>query len=82
MRVLVVGGLIGGFGALMLLGLLTMIRELFCGSMFETPFIADGNAASELLGHSAGSKPHPLIIDPSAKMTSQGDAQGIHSFRR
>ena len=37
-RVLVVGGaLIVGFGALMLLGLLTMIRALFCESLFETP---------------------------------------------
>ena len=54
MRVLVVGGaLIVGFGALMLLGLLTMIRELFGEKLFETPFITDWGATREHTEHSS-----------------------------
>ena len=53
MRVLVVGGaLIVGFGALMLLGLLTMIRELFCEKPFETPFMTDWGATRGHTEHS------------------------------
>jgi hypothetical protein len=52
MRVMVVVASIVGFGALILLGLLTMIRELFCESLYEAPFIADGDATRERAEHS------------------------------
>jgi hypothetical protein len=52
MRLLVVGALTIGFGFLALLGLLTMIRELFCESIVEAPFIADGEATREHTEHS------------------------------
>jgi hypothetical protein len=47
MRLLVAGALIVGFGTLVLLGLLTMIRELFCESLVEAPLMTGGEATNE-----------------------------------
>jgi hypothetical protein len=47
MRLLLVGVLILGLGALVFLGLLVMVRDLFCESLFEAPSMADEDAARE-----------------------------------
>jgi hypothetical protein len=50
MRVLLVGVLILGLGALAFLGLWVMVRDLFCESFLESPGVADEEAASEHTG--------------------------------
>jgi hypothetical protein len=52
MRVLLVGVLILGLGALVFLGLLVMVRDLFCESFLEAPSVADEEAAREHTGQS------------------------------
>jgi hypothetical protein len=50
MRLLLVGALILGLGTLVILGLLVMVRDLFCESLFEAPSVADEDAAREHTG--------------------------------
>jgi hypothetical protein len=52
MRVLLVGVLILGLGALVFLGLLVMVRDLFCESFLEAPSVADDETAREHTGQS------------------------------
>jgi hypothetical protein len=47
MRLLVVAALAIGLGTLALLGLLTMVRELFCESPLEAPFMIEKEAMRE-----------------------------------
>lgn len=48
-HILVVGILIFVVpGSLVLLGLLTMVRELFCDRILDAPSMTDGDAATEL----------------------------------
>jgi hypothetical protein len=47
MRLLVVAALTIGLGTLVLFGLLTMVRELFCESSLEAPFMIDKEAMRE-----------------------------------
>jgi hypothetical protein len=47
MRLLVVAAVAIGFGTLVLLGLLTMVRELFCDSPLEARFMIDKEAMRE-----------------------------------
>jgi hypothetical protein len=47
MRLLLVGVLILGLGALVFLGLWVMVRDLFCESFLESPGVADEEAARE-----------------------------------
>ena len=49
MRLLAVGVLAIGFGTFVFLGLLTMVRELFCESLLEAPSMADKEATTENL---------------------------------
>jgi hypothetical protein len=47
MRLILVGLLILGLGALVFLGLLVMLRDLFCETFLEVPSVADEEATSE-----------------------------------
>jgi hypothetical protein len=47
MRLLVVSVLTIGIGTLVLLGLLTIARELFCESILEAPSMPDKEAMTE-----------------------------------
>jgi hypothetical protein len=50
MGLLLVGALTLGLGILVFLGLLVMVRDLFCGSLLEAPCVADEEAAREHMG--------------------------------
>jgi hypothetical protein len=50
MRLLLVGVLILGLGTLVILGLLVMVRDLFCESRLEAPGVADEEAVREHTG--------------------------------
>jgi hypothetical protein len=47
MRLLLVGVLILGLGVLVFLGLLVMVRDLFCESFLEVPSAADEESTAE-----------------------------------
>jgi hypothetical protein len=47
MRLVVEGVLTIGFVTLVLLGLLSMVRELFCESMLDAPSMTDQEATTE-----------------------------------
>jgi hypothetical protein len=47
MRVLVVGVLAIGIGTLAFIGLLTIVRELFCERILEAPSLTDKEAMTE-----------------------------------
>ena len=53
MRLLLVGVLILGLGALVFLGLLVMVRDLFRESFLEAPSVADEEAAREHTGQTS-----------------------------
>ena len=47
MRLLLVGVLTLGLGTLVILGLLVLVRDLFCERLLEAPSVADEEAARE-----------------------------------
>ena len=53
MRLLLVGVLILGLGALVFLGLLVMVRDLFRESFLEAPSVTDEEAAREHTGQTS-----------------------------
>jgi len=53
MRLLLVGVLVLGLGTLVFLGLLVMVRDLFCESPLSAPRVADEESAREHTGQPA-----------------------------
>jgi hypothetical protein len=53
MRLLGVGVFILGLGALLFIGILAIVRELFCECMLAAPSVTDAEVAGEYTGQSA-----------------------------
>jgi len=63
MRLLGVGAFILGLGALLLFGLLAMVRELVCECMLATPSVTDGEAAGEHMDQSPSGAFPAIFMD-------------------